>query len=333
MIKESWEIRELEDIPRDILLSLFSRTFAKWSEVNTNHKPSLTFNGVLIITFNKWRNRIQLSVTKSSRNHGQLLKANEKRLVLRNSLHFECSHCKHRVSIETSLTTVGVSDTNRRAAYPMSEIGLGRESLSPIWEIMNLPQPVSNSNFQEHNKDIHNAAVEAVDSQLREAGLELREKMLEENPNLSEDSLLYITVSYDSESILSSFTPCDSTWSKRGFTANYGVGFVTAAESGKILDVITLSKTCEICKQGNKLKSDSTKYQQFKSNHKNSGKCQKISSSSPFMEKKAARILWKISVEKHGFRYTFIACDVDSKAHSKSGKFIVCVIRVPFTNQ
>ena len=187
----------------------------------------------------------------------------EKRHGLSNSLYFECSYCKHRVYLETSQKTGGVSDTNRRAAYAMSEIGLGREDLSTICEVMKLSQSVSDSNFQEHNEAIHNAIIEVVDSKLKEAGPELREKMLKENPNLFKDSVLDITVSFD------------GTWSKRGFTANYGIGFVIAAETVKVLDVITLSKTCEICKQRNKLKNYSTKYQQWKNNHENSGKCQK----------------------------------------------------------
>ena len=75
---------------------------------------------------------------------------------------------------------------------------------------------------------------------------------MEENPEMNEDSIMDITVSFD------------GTWSKRGFTANFGIGFVIAAKTGKVIDFVTLSKACEICKQGNKLQKDKQKYEQWK---------------------------------------------------------------------
>ena len=55
--------------------------FAKCTEVNTNSKPSLAFNGVMTITFVKWASLIQLSVTKRLKDHRQSLKANVKVFV------------------------------------------------------------------------------------------------------------------------------------------------------------------------------------------------------------------------------------------------------------
>ena len=42
---------------------------------------------------------------------------------------------------------------------------------------------------------------------------------------------------------------CDGTWSKRGFTALYGVLVVMSWDSGQVLDAVALSKQCTVCKQ------------------------------------------------------------------------------------
>ena len=95
----------------------------------------------------------------------------------------------------------------------------------------------------------------------------------------------------------------DGTWSKRGFTANYGIGFFMSPEvAGKVLDVCVLSKVCEICKQASKLEKNPQKYQEWKRQHKASGECHKnFNGSSSAMEKEAAKILWGRSIKKIWF--------------------------------
>ena len=66
----------------------------------------------------------------------------------------------------------------------------------------------------------------------------------------------------------------DGTWSKRGFTANFGIGFVISTDTGKVLDYFVMSKICEICKAGETLKKDEEKYQEWKRNHLARGECQ-----------------------------------------------------------
>ena len=39
----------------------------------------------------------------------------------------------------------------------------------------------------------------------------------------------------------------DGTWSKRGFTANFGVGFVISVDTGQVLDYGFASKFCLQC--------------------------------------------------------------------------------------
>ena len=85
-----------------------------------------------------------------------------KRHGLCNSMYFECTLCKHWVYLETSEKSGHVGDVNRRAAFAASKVGLGREGLAVISEIMNLPQRVSDSNFQDHNQAILDATIKCV---------------------------------------------------------------------------------------------------------------------------------------------------------------------------
>ena len=41
----------------------------------------------------------------------------------------------------------------------------------------------------------------------------------------------------------------DGIWSRRGFLANYGVVAVLSWETGQVLDVVVLSKSCKVCKE------------------------------------------------------------------------------------
>ena len=103
----------------------------------------------------------------------------------------------------------------------------------------------------------------------------------------------------DGTEVLDIAVSFDGTWSKRGFTANYGVGIVISADAGEVLDYVVLSKVCELCKAAEKLKSNPVKYQEWKKAHMASSLCQKnYDGSSPAMEKEAAKILWSRSVEK-----------------------------------
>ena len=164
-----------------------------------------------------------------------------------------------------------------------------------------MPPPVSDSAYQKHNRSVNLASKKVLDEKLSEAGHRVRASL-----DKDKTELLDIAVSFD------------GTWSKRGFTANYGVGIVISADTGEVLDYVVLSKVCEVCKAAEKLKSNPVKYEQWKNEHVASGLCQKnFGGSSPAMEKEAAKILWNRSVEKHQFRYIDMVYDGDSKAYGE----------------
>ena len=46
-------------------------------------------------------------------------------------------------------------DVNRRTNFAKGELGLGREALSTICEILNMPPSVSDSAYQKHNRSVN----------------------------------------------------------------------------------------------------------------------------------------------------------------------------------
>ena len=83
----------------------------------------------------------------------------------------------------------------------------------------------------------------------------------------------------------------DGTWSKRGFTAQYGVGVVGAWDAGSILDTHVLSKYCGACAK-HRAELDSDEFQQWYETHKACCRLKHIGSS-PSMEAAAAALVFE----------------------------------------
>ena len=77
------------------------------------------------------------------------------------------------IILESSQKSGHVSDINRRAASVMSEVDLGRRELAVICQIMNLPPPLTDSNFQTHNNAVHEATAKVVNTKMEEVACEL----------------------------------------------------------------------------------------------------------------------------------------------------------------
>ena len=232
------------------------------------------------------------------------VKEGSRRSGLCSTLHFECSECCIDVSMNTSKKVAEKSDSydiNTRATFAMSELGLGREGLATVCEIFNIPAPLSDSNYQQSKKTIHSAINGVLNEKLAAAAQRVRMCL-----GANENEVIDASVSFD------------GTWSKRGYTASFGVGVVISIDTGEVIDYAVMSKTCDQCKAAEKLKNNPVKYAEWKESHKASGKCQKnYEGSSGSMEKEAAKIMWTRSVEKHNIRYSNMVCDGDSKAHSE----------------
>ena len=127
-----------------------------------------------------------------------------KRAGLSSSYHFECTKCKQSVDMDTSKPVEGKVrsfDVNRRTNFAMGELGLGREALATICEILNMPHPVSDSAYQKHNQSVNLATRKVLYEKLNGAGHRVRGLFQKDATEV-----LDIAVSFD------------GTWSKRGFT-------------------------------------------------------------------------------------------------------------------
>lgn len=227
-----------------------------------------------------------------------------KRRGLSSKICFECTVCRKTITMDTNKmskepTTVS-SDVNMRSVFAVGEIGLGREGLATFCEILNMPPPIHDSAFQKQKKNVNSVTKATVLEKPQEAAKRVR-STLGQNDN----DVIDVAVSFD------------GTWSRRGFSTNFGIGFVISTDTGEVLDYAVMSKMCEICKAGEKLRNNPEKYQKWKESHESSGLCQKnYNGSSSSMEKDAAKILWGRSVDLHKFRYRKMVCDGDSKAYS-----------------
>lgn len=106
---------------------------------------------------------------------------------------------------------------------------------------------------------------------------------------------------------------CDGTWSKRGFTATYGIVAVIAWETGQVLDFQVKSKCCNACSRKlTQVGEESEEFAAWWETHKDT--CEKNhDGSSPAMEAEAALDIWKRSEERLHLRYTQVICDRDAK--------------------
>ena len=96
----------------------------------------------------------------------------------------------------------------------------------------------------------------------------------------------------------------------------YGVACVIGVITGLVLDFVVLSLYCHSCESA-RVRCHGTNtaaYRQWAAQHDNCSK--NYSGSSGGMEMAAAKLLWKRSEARSGFRYTTLLSDGDAKTHS-----------------
>lgn len=219
-------------------------------------------------------------------------------------LELECTKCDTKLELQTSGSTTeswtnrSSTDVNRRMVYAACEMGVGREAMATMCDIFNMPPPCNRNAWNSHVNALYDAHKKAVSDNLQKA----REKVCSlHQPN--DNDVVEIGVSYD------------GTWSKRGYTANFGIGFVISVDTGEILDYDFESKLCMECSSAKRdLGEDTNEFDIWFTGHKD--KCsQSHIGSSGSMECGIAKKIWGRSSE-YGIQYKFMICDGDSKAYS-----------------
>ena len=99
--------------------------------------------------------------------------------------------------------------------------------------------------------------------------------------------------------------------------ANYGGVAVLSWETGQVLDVVVLSKSCKVCKEAeHSMGSESKEFLDWIVKHQDSCNSN-FTGSSPAMEAEGASILWAKSVANNKLRYIVVISDGDAKTISR----------------
>ena len=94
------------------------------------------------------------------------------------------------------------------------------------------PFSVSSKSYPEHINFLIKYMQQICEESFRSASAQLRQLQ-----GAGPDDVVDVTVTYD------------GTWSRCGFVANCGVIAVLSWETGQVLDVEVLSKSCKVCKE------------------------------------------------------------------------------------
>ena len=121
-------------------------------------------------------------------------------------------------------------------------------------------------------------------------------------------------VTPDSDGILDIDAVYDGTWMKRGHTSPIGMGIVTEAYTGYVLDAQIYSKLCNICSSmASRMKKE--EFEKAYETHVESGRCKKnFFEASGNMDAAGAVACWGRSLGRK-FRYKVFVGDGDSSAH------------------
>ena len=193
-------------------------------------------------------------------------------------------------------------DCNRRSVLAARAVGKGHRGLRRFCGIMNLPQPVSKSAFQRHQKSSCAASKSVAESSMQQASQEVRAL------NSSKDREEHITA-----------VTFDGTWMKRGFTSLHGVFTCIGWEVGRVLDLHISTKHCHGCKHWKEKREHNivsvAEYEAWEESH--AASCPvNTTKSAPGMESEAAVLLWQRSQEKNKLEYHVFIGDGDSKSFS-----------------
>ena len=221
-----------------------------------------------------------------------LTEKNEKRKGFASLLQIACKECCFTHEFYTSACTDKSFDINKRTIYTMRACGQGYGGVSMFSSLMNMPGCMASTSYDKVIKKFHAASKFVAEETMQEAAQDLHK---------TGESIVDIAVS------------CDGTWQRRGYSSNNGVVAVISMESGKVIDVESLSKLCRQCKLKEKLKAEKPdEYAEWRLSHI----CTyNYKGSSGGMEVEGAKRIWNRSIEKHNLRYTKFYGDGDSKAY------------------
>jgi len=200
--------------------------------------------------------------------------------------------------IEQKEVQVGrkMKEVNIQTVLAFREIGHGYTGIQSFCRILNMPPPMTKTNFYNLNSKLHLAYLKTSRQCMKEASEEIRRGELGNNYH---ESTVVTTVSLE------------GSWQRRGYSSMNGI--VTAMSHGKCIDAEVLSKSCYQCKIWER-KKDSPGYEEWKANH--DCKINHIGSSGS-MESAGVIKIFKRSVNDLQLKYLTYIGDGDTKSYSE----------------
>ena len=128
--------------------------------------------------------------------------------------------CKHSKALNSSFILAG------------KMCGRGSAGLEIICGVMGFPPPVFSKCYAINNSIIQKIAHEVGGESSRSASEQLHRLQ-----------------SADPDDVVDVSVTCDGPWFCRGFVAAYGVVAMLSWETGQVLDVVVLRKSCKVCKE------------------------------------------------------------------------------------
>ncbi|KAK3736693.1 hypothetical protein QZH41_011486 [Actinostola sp. cb2023] len=113
---------------------------------------------------------------------------------------------KHNISDNVPRTLQG-KDVNRRAVFACNEVGIGREGLAAICEVLDMPCPVAPNAWAAHNTELHEQHIIAVKEELDKNQGEVKNQHAKDD---DDNSVTPISVSFDGAQNISGLA--ESVW-------------------------------------------------------------------------------------------------------------------------
>nr|XP_047137499.1 uncharacterized protein LOC124814004 [Hydra vulgaris] len=220
----------------------------------------------------------------------------KKKKGLATLLYLKCTtlSCDYKHEFYTSVACDKGFDINNRTIYAMRVLGHGHTGIEKFTQLMNMPKPMTPKNYSKITTKIKNIVKSVANETMSDAATEMKE-------NATSEDIVDVGVS------------CDGSWQKRGYQSMNGVFTAILIDSGKIIDVEPMNKSCKACCMKEQLKkSNPDAYANWKNKHICLYNYQGTAGG---MESVGAVRVFKRSIEKHKLRYTQFLGDGDSKSH------------------
>ena len=159
-----------------------------------------------------------------------------------------CVACHKAAFIDTSKKGGNKSNAygiNKRTLLAAKTLGHGLNGLKTFCGVMDLPQPVFHSNFDNMNIKLKTVSKEVAKESMKAA---VEEKFTTES---QEDNMIIVSG--------------DGTWRKRGYTSLQGFSSLIRHENGKVIDVALKQSFCRACEQHPE--EDTEEYREWSEKH------------------------------------------------------------------